>query len=149
MPGEAHGWRSLVGYSPWGLKESDTTERLHFHFLFFHPTCMVYSFPSRCFLAKIKVEGELGRWLCSSCHWAKAEPKDSPGCRKQIWLPSSHQPLTSESLKAWEMQFKREELCLSSGPFTFHNSRVHTHSAALAMRSHWLPPVLTITTACR
>ena len=24
-------WRSLVGYSPWGCKESDTTERLHFH----------------------------------------------------------------------------------------------------------------------
>ena len=24
-----HGWRSLVGYSPWGCKESDTTERLH------------------------------------------------------------------------------------------------------------------------
>ena len=22
---EFHGWRSLVGYSPWGLKESDTT----------------------------------------------------------------------------------------------------------------------------
>ena len=21
-----HGWRSLVGYSPWGCKESDTTE---------------------------------------------------------------------------------------------------------------------------
>ena len=31
--GESHGWRSLVGYSPWGHKESDTTERLHFHFL--------------------------------------------------------------------------------------------------------------------
>ena len=27
-----HGWRSLVGCSPWSLKESDTTERLHFHF---------------------------------------------------------------------------------------------------------------------
>ena len=25
-----HGWRSLEGYSPWGHKESDTTERLHF-----------------------------------------------------------------------------------------------------------------------
>ena len=25
--------RSLVGYRPWGLKESDTTEKLHFHFL--------------------------------------------------------------------------------------------------------------------
>ena len=24
-----HGWRSLVGYSPWGRKELDTTERLH------------------------------------------------------------------------------------------------------------------------
>ena len=27
-----HGWRSLVGCSPWGCWESDTTERLHFHF---------------------------------------------------------------------------------------------------------------------
>ena len=25
LPGESHGWRSLVGYSPWGPKESDTT----------------------------------------------------------------------------------------------------------------------------
>ena len=32
LPGESHGQRSLVGYSPWGRKESDTTERLHFHF---------------------------------------------------------------------------------------------------------------------
>ena len=23
---------SLAGYSPWGCKESDTTERLHFHY---------------------------------------------------------------------------------------------------------------------
>ena len=32
------GWKipwteeSMAGYSPWGCKESDTTERLHFHF---------------------------------------------------------------------------------------------------------------------
>ena len=32
MPGKSHGQRSLVGCSPWGHKESDTTERLHFHF---------------------------------------------------------------------------------------------------------------------
>ena len=31
LPGESHGWRSLVGCSPWGYEESDTTERLHFH----------------------------------------------------------------------------------------------------------------------
>ena len=33
MPGKSQGQRSLVGYSPWDHKESDTTERLHFHFL--------------------------------------------------------------------------------------------------------------------
>jgi len=32
LPGKSHGRRSLVGCSPWGLQESDTTERLHFHF---------------------------------------------------------------------------------------------------------------------
>ena len=31
LPGESHGQRSLAGYSPWGLTESDTTERLHTH----------------------------------------------------------------------------------------------------------------------
>ena len=29
LPVASHGQRSLVGYSPWGLKELDTTERLH------------------------------------------------------------------------------------------------------------------------
>ena len=29
FPGKSHGWRSLVGYSPWGRKESDMTEQLH------------------------------------------------------------------------------------------------------------------------
>ena len=32
LPGKSHGRRSLVGCSPWCRKESDTTERLHFHF---------------------------------------------------------------------------------------------------------------------
>ena len=32
LPGKSPGWRSLVGCSPWGCWESDTTERLHFHF---------------------------------------------------------------------------------------------------------------------
>ena len=25
LPGKSHGWWSLVGYCPWGRKESDTT----------------------------------------------------------------------------------------------------------------------------
>ena len=32
LPGKSHGWRNLVGCSPWGCWESDTTERLHFYF---------------------------------------------------------------------------------------------------------------------
>ena len=30
LPGKSHEWRSVVGYSPWGRKELDTTERLYF-----------------------------------------------------------------------------------------------------------------------
>ena len=36
MLGKPHGRRSLVGCRPWGCEESDTTERLHFHF---SPSC--------------------------------------------------------------------------------------------------------------
>ena len=35
LPGKFHGQRSLAGYSPRGLKELDTTERLHFTSLHF------------------------------------------------------------------------------------------------------------------
>ena len=47
-PYKSHGQRSLVGYSPWGCKESDTTERLHFSLYNpgVHPTwlwCVMFS----------------------------------------------------------------------------------------------------------
>ena len=32
LPRKSHGQRTLVGYSPWGCEELDTTEQLHFHF---------------------------------------------------------------------------------------------------------------------
>ena len=32
LPGKSHGQKSLVGCSPWGREEPDTTERLHVHF---------------------------------------------------------------------------------------------------------------------
>ena len=37
LAGESHGQRSLVGYSPWGRKESDTIERLTHTFLPLQP----------------------------------------------------------------------------------------------------------------
>ena len=35
LPGKFHGQRSLVGYSPWGVKESDMTECLTPHLLIY------------------------------------------------------------------------------------------------------------------
>ena len=32
LPGKTHGRKNLVGYSPWGRKESDMTEQLPFSF---------------------------------------------------------------------------------------------------------------------
>ena len=29
LPGKSHGQRSLIGYSPWGCKDSDRTKQLH------------------------------------------------------------------------------------------------------------------------
>ena len=39
LPGKFHGLKSLVGYSLCGRKKSDTTERLHFHFMLFLQIC--------------------------------------------------------------------------------------------------------------
>ena len=36
LPGKSHGGRSMVGCSPWGRQELDTTERLRFHFSLSH-----------------------------------------------------------------------------------------------------------------
>ena len=35
LPGKSHGLRSLVGYSPWGHKESDTTSLSHSYLIYF------------------------------------------------------------------------------------------------------------------
>ena len=35
LPGESHGQRSLVGYSPWGCKELDTSEHSRTYKLLF------------------------------------------------------------------------------------------------------------------
>ena len=54
LPGESHGWRSLMGYSPWGCKELDMTERLHF-------TCSSVSKESACSIGDLGLIPGLGR----------------------------------------------------------------------------------------
>ena len=49
LPGEFHGQKNLVGYSPWSHKELDTTERLthtHTHTLNVHPCVLRTKFSS-------------------------------------------------------------------------------------------------------
>ena len=59
LPGESNGWRSLVGYSPWRCKESDTPEWLHFHFLL------------------LDIKGDLKSWIQENPEqkWAKSQCK--------------------------------------------------------------------------
>ena len=51
LPKKSRGRRSLVGCSPWGREESDTTERLHFHFYALekdmapHPSALAWRTP--------------------------------------------------------------------------------------------------------
>ena len=45
VPGESHGQRSLAGYSPWGCKESDVTERLSTHTLAFYQMNLSFKNP--------------------------------------------------------------------------------------------------------
>ena len=51
LPGESHGRRSLVGCSPWGPEELNTTEHLHFHFhalekeMATHPSVLAWRIP--------------------------------------------------------------------------------------------------------
>ena len=41
LPGKSHGQRNMVGYSPWGHKESDTIEWLNFHILHYFNSLIV------------------------------------------------------------------------------------------------------------
>ena len=43
LPGESHVQRNLAGYSPWGHKESDTTEQLTLTFIYYVCVC-VYTY---------------------------------------------------------------------------------------------------------
>ena len=64
LPGKSHGQRSLVGYGPWGREESDTTERLPFHFSL---SCIGAGNgnPLQCSCLEIPRDG--GAWWAAAC----------------------------------------------------------------------------------
>ena len=68
LPGKSHGRRSLVGYSPWSLEESDTTEQLHFGFSL---SCIGEGNdnPLQCSCLKNPRAGEPGGLPSMGSHW--------------------------------------------------------------------------------
>ena len=82
---KSHGQRSLVGYSPWGCKESDTTEQLHFHF----QTMNIYYHSQSLWI-------QIYQWLGpGSWHLMGSQPRHWPALG--IWrLPRAKGPLPSD-----------------------------------------------------
>ena len=78
FPGKLHGLRSLVGYSPWGCKESDTTERLHYHY---HFTIKWHTHTLQC------------KILVSASHGSPLALSPLPSCLKSLLVPSGSQLL--------------------------------------------------------
>ena len=72
LPGKSHGRRSLVGCSPWGHGESDTTERLHFPFSL---SCIGEGDgnPLQCSCLENPRDG--GAWWAAGCGVAQSRPR--------------------------------------------------------------------------
>ena len=66
LPGESPGWRSLVGYSPRGRKESDATERLHLHL---HLLLKTMGCLSACLVSSASIQ-KLFCGICSAFKWS-------------------------------------------------------------------------------
>ena len=72
LPGESQGRRSLVGRSPWGHCESDTTERLPFHFSL---SCIGegHGSPLQCSCLEDPRDG--GAWWAAACGAAQGRAR--------------------------------------------------------------------------
>ena len=91
LPGKSHGQRSLVGYSPWGRKESDTNEWLHFTSVY-----VCHSFSSKeqvsfNFMAAVTICSAFGAQENKICHCFHFFPfclpwSDGTRCRDLCFL---------------------------------------------------------------
>ena len=93
LPGKSHGRRSLVGCSPWGCKESDTTKRLHYHFSL-SCTGEVNGNPLQCSCLENPRDG--GAWWAAIYGVAQSQtrpkqPSSSSSSLKLVSGPSFHE----------------------------------------------------------
>ena len=91
LPGEFHGQRNLAGYSPWGHKESDTTEPLtHTHTRTHTHTHTLSLFLSLCYMAF--PDGSVGKEYAFS-----ARDEEDPGIK----------PMNHMDREAWRVTIQR------------------------------------------
>ena len=72
LPEESHGWRSLVGCSPWGRYKLDAAERLHFHFSLSH-SGEGNGNPLQC--SCLENPGDGGAWWAAVCGVAQSQTR--------------------------------------------------------------------------
>ena len=138
LPGRSHGGRSLVGCSPWGRKESDTTERLPFHFFSFIHWRRKWQ-PTPVFL-----HGESQRW--GSLVGAVYEVAQSRTWQKQ--LSSSSSIANDEKVAFSWVHFSHSVVSNSSLPHGLQNTRLPCPSPtpAVCSNSHssslWCHPTI-------
>src|SRR5574337_1244659 len=89
LPRKSHGWRSLLGCSPWDHKELDTTERLPFHFSL---SCIGEGNgnPLQCSCLENPRDG--GAWWAAVCgvaqSWTQLKPLSSSSSSSRLYLTS-------------------------------------------------------------
>ena len=130
LPGKSHGRRSLVGCSPWGPEELDTTEQLHFHFSL---SCIGEGNgnPLQCSCLENPWDG--GAWWAAVCGVAQSRTQlkrlsssSSSNHFHRNCLPSSTQFLFDESILV--LSYLAVGTCESeSGSYSVVSNSVQPH----------------------
>ena len=134
--GESHGWRSLVGYSPWGHKESESTEHLStqntlIHFILFNVYLLIVNHMFSILMVTVglamKNTGIIStfkqhlqsKWeegWSSDKDMRRSTFKDSDQCSKGIWFNENmwlqnltHTEPAKCSLRIWNLRENLEK----------------------------------------
>ena len=124
-----HGRRSLVGCSPWGREESDTTERLHFHFSL---SCIGEGNGNPLQYSCLENPRDSGAWRAAIYGVAQSRTrlKRLSSSNTKIWASQVAQwvknPPVMQEMQDMQVWFLGRENCLDEG--------METHSSILAWR---------------
>ena len=93
LHGKFHGQRSLAGYSPWGRKESDTTEQLSLTYLCYAAAAAksLQSCPTLCDPIDSSPSGSPSLGFSRQEHWSGLPcppPEDLPNPGIKLWSPA-------------------------------------------------------------